>query len=688
MSEARLVEFHALEFMTDSSADRRCPALLSPGKDRCSALFSLDSASKIRALYGRLHDDDETDNAARAQILEQIAKLCLCEAHGQDCNITAAILKWKSYIQSPVRHPEPRTPTAKNVQGQSQIIFTNYTPEKSKINLDDPKHIDREVRRVLGGRIENEDKNMSHLYVFSYGCAEGLYKIGRGQQITRVTEQAKCYPGLEVHCFIECPNAKLFESVVHQELRQYRRKHTCTKCKNKPVEHGEWFNAPLRDILDSVTAWSLYARKFYGDGLSTDGYYQNLPTPGFLSRPDRWRRWALAETMRWMDRVPNQVAIVPERSVPTEPTEIDEPEPIDESGSDAASIFSSRGSLSDTPGTTPGMTPLTESESSDHKRDYYSLSPAPARKNTSSVNLLAEDENENDWDNSHQPVKRALFTSPPSKEPKDPQSTSGGRVANSDANSASHTSSTDVPLTSSTSVDVRVRAVLEDGGGHSKRPGTIYLTPSHPEKESHKIYFRQKGASRAKECYSNPDPYFEIECTNTERIQKLVLAEFGDRTHQDRCGTGGCSTKHRGWINAPGNDIKASLRAWTALMEVGYDRTDVPGENFSRGANRWRKWAMETAERNGVTKGRKQPAGEEELPTDVLTTSVDDPPRPRRAATDFVLGSNSREAGGGRTSRLLRRVSTFIEKTEKSKVSRPDWLRDMGRRAVRRVVKS
>ncbi|KAL4982899.1 hypothetical protein BDW68DRAFT_169906 [Aspergillus falconensis] len=429
----------------------------------------------------------------------------------------------------------------------------------------------------------------------------------------------------------------------------------------------------------------------YGDGLSTDGNYQTLPAPGFLSRPDRWRRWALAETMRWMDMTPSQVAIVPERSMPTE---TNESESIDESASEAASVFSGHGDLSDTPGSTPGTTPLTSPESLDDKRDYYAVSPAPARRRTDPVDLSSGGEDEDDWDDSHQRVERALFPSPHPKELKSHLSTRESSTANLDANLVPHTSPTDIPSTSSTSVDEGVRRVLENIAELPEKPGTIYLTPPHPEKKSYKIYFRRKEASRTRECYSIPDPYFKIECTNTQGIQKLVLAEFGGLTHSDTCGTGGCRTKHRDWINAPGKDIEESLRAWTALMEVGYARADVPGENLSRGADRWRKWAMETARkgkeeerRNAATNGMKLPAQGEKLPSGVDRTSVEDPPPLRRAATDFLFGYNSRERGGGRTTMLLRRVSTFMEKAEKPKGPRPDGLRDMGRRAVRRVVK-
>ncbi|KAL4738221.1 hypothetical protein BDV11DRAFT_206136 [Aspergillus similis] len=516
MSKAVFIEFHSLDFKADSSADRRCAAVLSPGRDRCSELFSLDSASKLHALYGKLHDNDDiNDNAARAHVLEQIARLCLCEAHAEDHNVTAAVLQWESHIQSRagVRPADPQTPITKNVKDQGQIFITKYTPEKSKIKPDNPTDIDRQVRRVLAERFENKDKAATHLYVFSYEGAKDLYKVGLTQHLTRVTEQEKCYSKLKLHCFVECPNAALFESVVHEEFRQYRRKYMCQHCRNKkgdPVQHKEWFQAPLRDILDSVTAWSLYARMLYGDGLSIDRNYQNLPTPGFLSRPDRWRRWALAETMRWMDMEPSQVAIVPERP---KPTEIKESESEYESASETASVFSGHGSPLETPGTTPGttpgITPLTNPKSLDNKRDYYTLSPAPAKGHTGPVDLPGEDEeDEDDWENSHRRVERALFTSPHFKKPIGPHSTGESSAANLDASSASHTSSADIPSASSTSVDDGVRRVLEEITQLSEKPGTIYLTPAHPEKKSYKIYSRRKGASRSKECYSNQKPHF------------------------------------------------------------------------------------------------------------------------------------------------------------------------------------
>ncbi|KAL2816728.1 hypothetical protein BJX63DRAFT_430108 [Aspergillus granulosus] len=671
MSAAQFVQFQCLELKDHADGNGRCAALYGRSR-RCIKSISLDAVSEIQELHDKLTDDNAIDGADRADILEQIARLRLCETHTEENKIAAAVLQWKNDMNFPFVVAEPRTPMGKN--SNEQIKFKNYTSPKSKIDPYNPNHIDQKIRSALARKIEDTGKQVSHLYVFSYKGAKGKFKIGHGQHLKRVTEEhEKCYPGLELHCFVECPNARLMEGLVHDEFRQFRRMHKCRDCPNNKGEdtmHNEWFEARLQDILDSVTAWSLYARMFYTAGVSIDGTSQNIVKEGFSPREDRWRRWALAETMRWMDGIPLRGSVVPKRYAFTE-TKVSEA--IDDSASEASSIFSGRGGRSDTPGTTPGVTPLTDPEFVDYKRDYYSLSPAPARRQTESVKLLAEVEDEEVFDSIHKPINRPLFNASHSKVPQRPQSAGEASTANSTADTRSEASSSDMHV-----IDDGVRRVLKEIKKRSNRQGTIYLT-LHPRKEYSKMWVRKGRPSRSKR-FCELQPTLTLECKNAWAVRDLVLVEFGKR-HSDICGIGKCRTEHVNWIKAPEEDIKASLRAWKALVEVGYERIDLPPEDFSQKADRWRKWATETAEkskrsdgRDGPAAGRQQLTQEEKLQTESQRTSLEDPFPFRRAATSFFFwGNNSREDGGGRTRRLLQRVK---DRARNTKSSRSDGLRD------------
>ncbi|KAL2834140.1 hypothetical protein BJY01DRAFT_253133 [Aspergillus pseudoustus] len=676
MSTAQFVRFQRLELKYHADGNGRCAALY--GRvGRCRNSISLEAVSDIQQLQEKLIDDDTIEDADRADLLEQIARLRLCKRHAEDKKIAAAVLQWENEIKFPGVVAEPRTPMGKN--SNQQIEFMNYTTAKSKINPYDLNHIDRKIRSSLAGKIGDEGKQAGHLYVFSYKGAKGKFKIGHGQRLTRVTEEhEKCYPGLELHCFIECPNALLMEGLVHEEFRQYRRVHTCQDCPNnkgKDTKHKEWFEARLQDILDSVTAWSLYARMFSTAGVSIDGMSRNIEKEGFSPREDRWRRWALAETMRWMDGIPLRGSVVPKRHLPTE---TNEPEPIDDSASEASSIFSGRRARSDTPGTTPGITPFTDSESVVHKRDYYSLSPAPARRQTESVELPDEVEDEDDLEGNDKPLNRVLFNATHSKRPQKPPSSGGSSTADSSEDTCPKALTSAMHKTAS--VDDDVRRILKKLTKMPDKPGTIYLTP-HPGKKSSKMWFRQKGASRPRR-FCELEPSWTLECTNAGAIQELVLAEFGGKKHDDECGIGQCRTSHTNWIKAPKKDIKASLQAWKALVEIDYEKTDLPPENFSQGPDRWRKWAVETAgkDKGGEgseeeTAGRKHLEQEGKLPKDSQRTSLEDPFPFKRASTSFFFWANSSKdgGGGGRTRRLLQRVK---DRAKKTKSSRSDGSRD------------
>ncbi|KAL4748235.1 hypothetical protein BDW72DRAFT_205818 [Aspergillus terricola var. indicus] len=190
-------------------------------------------------------------------------------------------------IQSGVHSVGSQTPPAKNREPR-QLVFQEYTSGRAKSTRDEVAMVDDQVRVKLTNRTRNPDKKMSHLYVFSSPEAKGFYKVGRGQNISRPTkDQERCYPNHELHCYIECPNAPLFERVVHAEFHLSRRKHWCNRCKQEGKTHIEWIQAPLQDILDSVTAWSIQMEELgFGRDPAMDEefagscgfYFQEIPT--------------------------------------------------------------------------------------------------------------------------------------------------------------------------------------------------------------------------------------------------------------------------------------------------------------------------------------------------------------------------------------------------------------------------
>ncbi|KAL4860500.1 hypothetical protein BDV12DRAFT_104570 [Aspergillus spectabilis] len=623
MSEALFVDIRLLSAKRASNANWKCAALLTRGGGQCETQLPMNCALQAEELHDKLHGNNESNSALRTSILEQIAKLCLCGRHDEAEAIAAAVNQWKRELQPRLRPAEPQTPVAKKGAEERLIEFTSYTGTKYKINPDDPTQIDDRIRQILGGKIGKNDKNVSYLYVFSRkNLNKGMYKVGFTHNLSqRRKDLEECYGELELHCFVECANVRLFEHVVHAELIQYRRKHPCENeaCRND--EHTEWFETSLHDILDTVMAWSLYARLLHSDGFALDRNSQVTPV-NLVPRPDRWRRWALEETLRWMDQRPIKASVVPRRPMFRTTNET---LPVDESDFETASNMSSAGSLAgslaDTPGTTPDTTPLTTPGSFGGGNDDYSLSPTPAEMYTECklANISDEDE-DNGQDGSFQSVKRALFKSPKERQPRmserelrsddlqTSQSTRRGDSEDSNADPVSEASSMKIP--SGRLIDQNVRKILEEKPESTESGGIIYLTPQYEQTGRYKIYIRGS-RYRGSECYAKQEPYCWVACTNKMRVEKLVLAEFGDRRSENSaCNLAGCKKNHTNWIKAPGDDIKASIKAWTKLIEVGYESTDVPGQDFSRDAGRWTEWAKETAKKN---EAREKAARDEEV---------------------------------------------------------------------------
>jgi hypothetical protein len=627
MPEVRFIELRILAAESRSRTGRQCAAILSRDND-CEERFS-HGTFEVQQLHDKLRSGTETelDKAGQAETLKRIAELTLCDLHNKEEEIAAAVEQWESEIPpraSPSTEP-PRTPQPKKKTHETeQLQFSPYKSPNSKAKSPksySSKDVDLRVRKVLAGDIENEGRLIGNLYVFSFKGAKGLYKIGRTRRTTRMEEHEKCYPGLEVHRYIVCSNAELFERVVQAELVSHRHSHPCNKCVNKkgnPVMHGEWFKAPMEDILNVVDVWSMYADMLYRYGFTIDVGHQKIPRPGFSSHPDRWTDWAWDEIRRWKAGSPPEFGPV-EKAVTNE---LGQTEDVDSSDTDTetASAASSPASLLDTPATTPSTTPLAIPGAYIDEHDGYTQSPTPAQRYTKVKPAKIVDENEDDEQDesdvvSEKPLARALFRSSEQDQPELPQEQSHSNDSqcfpSTKENTAAHSDTASVLVTSSTEaasralIDKGVRLALETAN-QAQSEGTIYLTRRHPNTESYKIYHRKKGAQREGACYSRLEIFSELECTNKETIQNLVLAEFADRVDERTCGGGSCRTFHKNWISASGDTIEASIRAWTDLVRVGYNLADIPLNDFSEDEDRWTKWALATAAHS-----KKEPKNDE-----------------------------------------------------------------------------
>ncbi|KAL2829911.1 hypothetical protein BJY01DRAFT_254817 [Aspergillus pseudoustus] len=680
MAGLRFVELRVITASEAYSNDqRRCGFLSSPGGCRWKTTIP-PRVARLRELHDKLYSDDDFDSADRPSILRQIAENCLCDVHNTNKNLAAAANQWENEIEPETRPALPLTPNPKTNRGHKQIQFKCSPVTKKR--SEDPKKVDARVRHVLADSIEIQDKTATHLYVFSYEGAPGLYKVGVTNNPDRRSEEhEKCYPGHTGHYSASCPNARLFERVIHAELTQYQRCHTCTRCRTKPKQHVEWFEAPLDLIRKVVLAWSLYALGLYDNGLSLDANHQRLPLRGFSDRPDRWHRWALGEAQRWMDENPS-----PAPSLPKIPRakKLEEARAEDVSDSDAESgrdsTFSSPATSVDTPGTTPGITPIPSPGAwPDADDDYTPSSPTPAEKYAKGKSAKRVDEIEADDEIDSvlartESVARALDFQRQQKPPSLPSEESKSRgpetpkrsADNSAAPSPADSNADASPITKTPPNDSSNRAVpqalLNPPRDISK--GTIILVRLHADHGPYKIFFRGPNSPTSrKDCYSKLDPYCRIQCTSTRRVQQLVLAEFAGRTSNIYCP--GCKKIHKDWIDASVEVIEASIRAWTEFAREDFDCT-IPVGGLSQDADRWTKWAQGIVAK---ARGRNEPVESQDTGppgdqqrSEVAETSAEEPRHISRTETSASHKSISKigRRGSQVVQAMVRRASNKL----------------------------
>lgn len=225
MTEVRFIELQSITAKCFFSGIQTCVHF---STEQCQECIHQDDAERerLQSLCEELHTNDFLDKDKRAVILEEIARLTLCYAHSEGEDIDAAIIYWEAEIQSRISTTRPQTPTADNTRHCEPLRFDHYHTPRSNKKADTPTAVDELVREQLLKSIKPKTDIPSYLYVFSDKRAPGFYKIGSGNALSRPTKGwQKCHPDSELHCFIECPNVKVFEGVVHAELAPYRRKH-------------------------------------------------------------------------------------------------------------------------------------------------------------------------------------------------------------------------------------------------------------------------------------------------------------------------------------------------------------------------------------------------------------------------------------------------------------------------------
>ncbi|KAL2870895.1 GIY-YIG nuclease family protein [Aspergillus lucknowensis] len=317
------VEFFApFSFLTTQGyllgAKEKCVAYVLNGRivKRCGTKWTLrhDDLAEVEALQAAYQRQTHID--ARRKILFDITQICLCDRHHNDDLKAAAVQQWEDELASRASNPhlaELKTPKKKSgeVLRLKFEIFTQQTSEddatRSLEAAVDQRQKERE-RRAIDRRVidrvsslEDEDnKKSNYLYILGHTAAKGLYKVGSAKDMGRLRKHRVCYPGYTLYTFTSCPRALVFEKQVHAEFSQQRRWHICEVPGCKTEKHGEWFEAPLEDILSSVGAWSFFARTLYRDDISINRSQPTFPWSGYSSHPHRWHTWAQEQAEQWI----------------------------------------------------------------------------------------------------------------------------------------------------------------------------------------------------------------------------------------------------------------------------------------------------------------------------------------------------------------------------------------------------
>ncbi|KAL4963678.1 GIY-YIG nuclease family protein [Aspergillus stella-maris] len=283
---AKTKVFDAFQSLSVSHSEYRgkCPAHTRAGTP-CSTNLKSDYVAEvstrvtsIASIKNGKHQQEETN-----YILQKIAVLTLCGRHSKDGDITAAVRQWEAEV------PIAAIATPKTKGSSLVLDFKRYQIKEitDQILANPDLYVDKKISGKLLGISPTSKSCNQFLYILEHKNYKGMYKVGFTEGYKRIRDHEKCYPGLSLHGYVPCPNAELFEKIVHLEFVQYRYSHFC---EHHYHEHIEWFEAPLTDIWRSVNAWTEFARGLYPSGKPLNKFHLELP--GFDSGPARWHRWA------------------------------------------------------------------------------------------------------------------------------------------------------------------------------------------------------------------------------------------------------------------------------------------------------------------------------------------------------------------------------------------------------------
>ncbi len=178
--------------------------------------------------------------------------------------------------------------------------FERY--HQDTLSVTEVKH---KVFKLLEQSLEpSNNQSQGYVYALSMEQCPGYIKIGyTGDSIkTRIQAIEKCVPyKLQVYNkndFHLVPNYQRVEKLIHEELRNERRKFACF-CRKKATEndclgmHGEWFAISETEASEVVDRW----RKW----MSSDPYTERKLRPTEQLRIDYYR--SRAALFRWTDFV-------------------------------------------------------------------------------------------------------------------------------------------------------------------------------------------------------------------------------------------------------------------------------------------------------------------------------------------------------------------------------------------------
>ncbi|CAI6342547.1 unnamed protein product [Periconia digitata] len=155
------------------------------------------------------------------------------------------------------------------------------------------KNVCEEIRQLLMSPLKSSEKKehgMGYVYILrsQLGASTiGELKIGFSKYHPehRAHEIASCYALPEVIGHTPyLPHAKRLESIIHVELQEIRKIHTCRRCKGN---HQEWFTLLHRDSREIVTRWGRWIlQQPYVNGELNEEWKNYLATKDFGSIDD------------------------------------------------------------------------------------------------------------------------------------------------------------------------------------------------------------------------------------------------------------------------------------------------------------------------------------------------------------------------------------------------------------------